>query len=119
MPLSELGAALLQKDEQGVEKPVSYASRKLIERESKFSTVERDTLCVVWALNHFQQYTYGAQVDLYTDHNCLRWLQSMANTNPRLTRWALSLQRYDVRISYVPGKHNGLADCLSRAHMEA
>ena len=114
-----LGAALLQKDEQGTERPISYASRKLLDREIKMSTVERETLCVVWALNHFQQYTYGAQVDIYTDHNCLRWLQTMANTNPRLTRWALAIQRYDVNINYVPGKQNGLADGLSRAHMEA
>jgi hypothetical protein len=113
-----LGAALLQKDAQGIEKPISYASRQLLERETRMSTVERETLCVVWALNHYQQYTYGAKVDIYTDHNCLRWLQTMANTNPRLTRWSLAIQRYDVTINYVPGKHNGLADGLSRAYTD-
>jgi hypothetical protein len=42
----------------------------------------------------------------------------MANTNPRLTRWALAIQRYDIDINFVPGKHNALADGLSRAFMD-
>jgi hypothetical protein len=113
-----IGSVLAQVDAKGIERPISYASRKLLDREAKMSTVERELLCVVWSLSHFQQYTYGSKIQIYTDHNCLKWLQTMANHNPRLTRWALAIQRYDLEINYVPGKHNALADGLSQAFME-
>ena len=112
-----LGSVLAQLDPEGVERPVGYASRKLIPREAKMSTVERELLSVVWSLSHFQQYTYGAKVQVYTDHNCLRWLKTMANHNPRLTRWALAIQRYDLDIHFTPGRLNMMADGLSRAYM--
>jgi len=112
-----LGSVLAQLDPEGVERPVGYASRKLIPREAKMSTVERELLSVVWSLSHFQQYTYGAKVQVYTDHNCLRWLKTMANHNPRLTRWALAIQRYDLDIHFTPGRLNTMADGLSRAYM--
>ena len=114
---SGVGAVLAQLDSKGVERPIAYASRKLLDREAKMSTVERELLCVVWSLSHFQQYTYGTKVNVFTDHNCLRWLQTMANHNPRLTRWALAIQRYDLHINFIPGRHNSMADGLSRAFM--
>lgn len=111
-----IGSVLAQVDINGLERPIGYASRKLIPREANMSTVERELLSVVWSLNHFQQFTYGTRVHVYTDHNCLKWLQTMANHNPRLTRWALALQRYDLDIHYIPGRHNEMADALSRAN---
>src|SRR6218665_2330 len=111
-----IGSVLAQVDINGLEPPIGYASRKLIPREANMSTVERELLSVVWSLNHFQQFTYGTRVHVYTDHNCLKWLQTMANHNPRLTRWALALQRYDLDIHYIPGRHNEMADALSRAN---
>jgi hypothetical protein len=112
-----IGSLLAQLDDDGTERPIGYASRKLIERETRMSTVERELLAVVWSLNHFQQYTYGTKVHVYTDHNCLKWLQTMANHNPRLTRWALAIQRYNLQIHFTPGKLNTMADGLSRAYM--
>lgn len=105
--------------QKNIERPVAYASRKLLDRERKMSTIERELLSIVWALNHFQQYTIGNKIFVYTDHNCLKWLDTMANTNPRLTRWQLAISRYDVTINYIPGRHNGLADSLSRAYTES
>ncbi|KAK3888653.1 hypothetical protein Pcinc_007378 [Petrolisthes cinctipes] len=44
-----LGAVLLQ-EVDGVKRPVAFASRKLIPREQKFSTIEKEALAIVWAV---------------------------------------------------------------------
>ena len=50
---------------------------------------------------------------VFTDHGNLRWLMDHEQKG-RLARWQLYLQQYDFSISYVKGKHNPVADCLSR-----
>jgi hypothetical protein len=109
-----IGAVLSQADAAGVEHPVCYASRKLQPRESRYSTVERECLCIVWAIEHFEALVYGKRVVIQTDHNPLVWLKTVENRSPRLTRWALSLQPYWANVEYRRGCSNGNADGMSR-----
>ena len=53
-----LGAVLSQDDQLGEEQPVAYTSRKLLPRETRFSTIE-ECLAIVWALQFFHVYWYG------------------------------------------------------------
>jgi transposase InsO family protein len=109
-----IGAVLSQVDADGVEHPVYYASRKLLPRETRYSTVERECLAIVWAIENFQSLVYGKPLVIQTDHNPLVWLKTVENRSPRLTRWALSLQPYWVNVQYRRGCSNGNADGLSR-----
>ena len=52
----------------------------------------------------------------HSDHNPLRFLSKMRNSNQRLMRWNLILQPYDLEIMHVRGSDNILADALSRGH---
>lgn len=108
-----LGAALLEGE--GVdERPVGYASRLLTAAERKYSTTEREALAVVWAVSKFRKYIDGAEVVVRSDHQPLRWLMSLKSPSGRLARWALSLQEYNLKIEYTPGKSNVIADTSSR-----
>ena len=100
--------------EQGQKLPFAYASRKLKECECKYATVEKECLAIVWAIQKFQKYLYGNQSVLETDHSPLVYLNKAKVTNPRLMRWALSLQPYRFRIQAIKGKDNVGADYLSR-----
>jgi transposase InsO family protein len=110
-----VGAVISQTGPDGKEHPVGYASRKLLPRESRYSTVEKECLAIIWALAHFESLIYGKKVVVQTDHNPLVWLKTVENRSPRLTRWALSLQPYSVKMEYRKGSANGNADGLSRA----
>ena len=68
-------------------------------------------------LKYFEEYTFGKKIQVRTDHNCLRYLQDMQNTNPRLTRWALCIQRYDLDIVYVKASQHQDVDTVSRVYM--
>jgi RNase H-like domain found in reverse transcriptase/Reverse transcriptase (RNA-dependent DNA polymerase)/Integrase zinc binding domain/Integrase core domain len=110
-----LGAQLSQVDSEGNEKPVAYASRRLIPAERNYSTFERELLAVLWALEHFHVYALLNPVIIYTDHKPLVALKTkQIQGSDRLVRWRLRLEVYDYSIQYRPGKENLCADALSR-----
>ena len=49
-----IGAALLQEDAASEKRPVAFAIRKLQPRESRYSTIERECLAIVWGVTKFQ-----------------------------------------------------------------
>ncbi|KAL4007477.1 hypothetical protein ACER0C_001329 [Sarotherodon galilaeus] len=100
-----IGAVLLQEVE-GVRRPVVFLSRKLQDRESRYSTVEKECLAMKWAVESLRYYLLGRHFTLETDHRALQWLHKMKETNMRVARWYLSLQPYDFTVQYRPGKSN-------------
>ena len=108
-----LGAILLQVHEEE-RFPVAYASRKLLQREKAYSTIERECLAVVWAIQKFEPYLYGRQFVLETDHHPLAYMNSARPANGRLMRWILALQPYRFRVQAIRGNENVGADVLSR-----
>ena len=96
---SGVGGVLSQVDERGQDHPVAYFSRKLLARERRYSTIEKECLAIKLATNAFR---------------ALEWLDRVKLDNSRLTRWSLALQPYQFKVIYRPGKDNGNADALSR-----
>ena len=93
---------------------MAYASKKFATREQAYSTIERECLAIVWAVQKFQTYLYGRTFVLQTDHQPLVYLQKAKVTNNRILRWALALQPYRFRIDAIKGSDNVGADYLSR-----
>ena len=112
-----IGSVLLQEDEEGVDHPVCYHSRKLDSAQRNYSTVEKECLAIVMTLKHFEVYlsTTKHPILVFTDHNPLVFLDRMKTSNQRLLRWSLALQEYDIQVLYIKGKDNVIADALSRA----
>ena len=68
-----IGAILLQQDSE-IKHPVAFASRKLLTRESHYSTTEKECLAIVWAVQKFPNFLYGKLFILETDHQPLLYL---------------------------------------------
>ncbi len=109
-----VGATLSQIDDQGLEYVIGYYSRKLLPRERNYSVIEKEGLALITAVKKFEQYLYGKKVTVLTDHKPLQFLHNMANTNARLARWSLFLQKFDLQPLYRQGQLNKNADGLSR-----
>jgi len=86
-----IGAVLLQEDSAGEKRPIAFASRKLQPRETRYSTIEKECLAIVWGTAKFQEYLYGTEFILETDHRQLQYLRQAKLQNVRLMRWALAL----------------------------
>ena len=56
----------------------------------------------------------GAKVIIYTDHAALKYLLTKKDAKPRLIRWILYLQEFDLKIKDKKGVANTVADHLSR-----
>lgn len=106
--------AVLSQGPIGKDLPIAYASRTLCNAETKYSTIERELLAIVWAVKHYRPYLFGRRFKLITDHRPLTWLFSIKDPGSRLARWRLKLEEYDYEIVYKPGKINKNADALSR-----
>ena len=113
---SGAGAVLLQVGLDGVEHPVAYFSRKFNRHQQVYSTVEREALALILAVQHFEVYlgSSPSPIDLFTDHNPLVFIDRMRNQNQRIMRWSLILQQYPLKIQHIRGKDNIVADALSR-----
>ena len=114
-----VGAVLSQRDSAGVEHPVGFFSRKLLPREERYATVEKECLAIKLGIQAFRVYLLGRPFVVQTDHRSLEWLHRLKETNGRLTRWSLSLQPYKFTVLHRPGKENANADGLSRGARHA
>ena len=110
-----IGAVLSQLDADSADLPVSFYSRKLLPREEKYATVEKECLAIKDAVNAFKVYLLGRPFTIQTDHRALEWLKRLKDNNACLTRWSLALQPFDFQVAYRKGNANGNADGLSRA----
>ena len=111
-----LAAILSQKgQETGTSHIVTYASRSLTETEQRYSQTEREALGIVWACEHLHLYIYGKPITVYTDHKPLVSIFGNPSSKPppRIERWALRLQPYQLTVRYRKGDGNP-ADYLSR-----
>ena len=95
-----VGAVLTQRDENGLEHPVSYYSRKLLPRGQRYLTVEKELLAINLVTNAFCVYLLGRPFTIVTDHRSLEWLERLKENNARLTRWSLALQPYDFVVQH-------------------
>ena len=115
-----VGAILLQRDSNGVERPVSFFSKKLSSAQRNYSTFERECLAVICALEHFRVYLLARKFTLRTDHRALAWLFSKEpKASARISGWLATLMEYPVVIEYVKGSENSIADALSRLESSA
>ena len=111
-----VGAVLFQSDSNDVLHPVCYYSYKFKSYQKSYSTVEKEALGILLALEKFKVYlTCTAHpITVQTDHNPLVFIERVKFKNMRILRWALSLQPFNIRIVHVKGKDNVMADALSR-----
>ena len=110
-----VGAVLLQRDADSVERAVSILSKKLFSALRNYSTFERECMAIVCALEHFRVYLLGRKFRLRIDHRTLAWLFfNEPKASARISGWLATLIVYPIVIKYVRGEENTIADALPR-----
>ena len=109
-----LGACLIQEGH-----PVIYASRSLTNAEQHYAQIEKELLAIVFACERFNQFIYGTQVTVHSDHKPLEAIiaKPLSQAPPRIQRLLIRLQKYHPTVKYVLGKFLFIADTLSRTYL--
>ncbi|GKE58976.1 reverse transcriptase domain-containing protein, partial [Tanacetum coccineum] len=93
---------------------VVLGQKTMTEAESKYTTIEKEMLAVVYAFKKFWSYFIMNKSIVYTDHSTLKYLFAKKDAKARLLRWVLLLQEFDFKIINTKGAQNYAADHLSR-----
>nr|GEZ67923.1 reverse transcriptase domain-containing protein [Tanacetum cinerariifolium] len=108
-----IGAVLGQRKTKYFQ-PIYYASKTMTEAQIHYTTTEKEMLAVVYAFEKFQPYLVLSKSIVYTDYSALKYLLNKQDAKPRLLRWVLLLQEFDITILDKKGSENLAADHLSR-----
>ena len=113
---SGVGAALLQEVD-----PVAFTSRALTSTERNYAQIEKELLAIVHACDRFDQYVFGREITVETDHKPLEVIlkKPLLAAPKRLQRMMMQLQKYNLRVVYKRGSEMYIADTLSRAYLSA
>ncbi|GKE18220.1 reverse transcriptase domain-containing protein [Tanacetum coccineum] len=108
-----VGAVLGKKDGKNFH-PVYFASKTLNLAQQKYTVIEKELMAVVFAFDKFRSYLILSKTIVHTDHSALNHLFKKQDAKPRLIRWILLLQEFDIEIKDIKGTKNVAADHLSR-----
>ena len=116
---NRLGAVLYQKQDDGMDCMIVYASQTLSKSERNYDAHKLEFLALKWSVTErFHAYLYGGHFEVYIDNNPLTYILTTAKLDATGQRWITSLANYNFKIFYRSGKLNVEADALSRIQWE-
>ena len=86
--------------------PVAFTSRALTVPEKNYAQVEKELLSIVHACERFDQYLFGREVTVETDHKPLEAIikKPLLTAPKRLKRMIMRLQNYQMKVVYKNGR---------------
>ena len=78
---------------------IRYASKTLDNAQRNYATTKKEFLAVVFACDKFRSYIVDSKVIVHTDHAAIKYLMAKKDAKPRLIRWVLLLQEFDLHIT--------------------
>ncbi len=112
--LLAIGAMLAHNPIGKYDKPIVYASRLLNKAEHNYTTIERETLKMVYVLHKFRHILSRNKFVFYIDHMVLVYLVNKPHVSRRIARWLLLFLEYAFIVVYKPNRTHVVVDISSR-----
>ena len=107
----QLGAVIMQEG-----KPLAFYSRKLTKTQVNYTTTEKELLSIVETLKEFRNILLGYEIEVFTDHKNLTY-ETTESASQRVQRWHGTMQEFGIKLNYIKGEANIVADAFSRLPM--
>uniref|UniRef100_UPI003A84E045 RNase H-like domain-containing protein n=1 Tax=Litorimonas sp. TaxID=1892381 RepID=UPI003A84E045 len=111
-----LGFILYQPTGSGSANVLQCGSSALNDAQKNYAVIELECLAIAWALDKTKFFTRGTLTHIKTDHQPLLGIfkKQIRDVGSRLQRIRRQLAGFNLSLSYLEGKNNKVADCLSR-----
>ena len=110
-----MGAVLLQESDDGQYHPVAFASHELRGGEPKYHSSKLEFLALKWAVTEqFREYLQYQPFTVCMDNNPLTYILMTPNLDALGHHWVAALASYNMKLEYLKGSDNKVADALSQ-----
>ena len=96
--------AVLSQEQDGLERVISYSSRRLGPAQERNCVTRRELLAVVAFCHQYKHYLLERPFLLRTDHSSLAWFFRFKAPEGQLARWLEELSQYSFVIQHRAGK---------------
>ena len=94
-------------------RPVTYFSDTFTAHNKSLCATEKEAYAILKSIQRFDYYLRGT-CTLRSNHKPLEPFLNRGKKIPKLDRWVILLQEYDITFAHIRGKDNILADAISR-----
>ena len=103
-------------DENGRSKqhPVCYVSGLFRGSQINWAALTKEAYAIYMAVKKLTFYLMGSQTTIKTDHRPLKKFLEKTTLNAKVNNWAVELEQFRLKIDWIMGRKNTLADTLSR-----
>lgn len=101
-------------NDKGKEHYIAYGARSLTNARKKWSISEQDMLAVLKGIRSYHIYLSDKKCTIPIDHEGLKYVLDQKRASGRLAKWSMEIQGYLFDIIDRQGKHNEVANALSR-----
>ncbi len=109
-----LTAMLSQNPNRTINRPIYYANRLVNSAEKNYTTIEKKTLTMIYAMKKFKHYFLGNNFTFFVDHQALLYLVNKPLVIGQIAKWLLLLQEFDFKIIFKLGRVQFLPNQLSK-----
>eukprot|EP00253_Pinus_taeda_P015145 PITA_15145 len=115
-----IATILLQKYDQGNEKPIAFFSRALRDAPLKYQIMEKQAYALVKAIEYFRIYILYSHVIAYVPSTMVKDILTQEGLEGKRGKWIASILEYDIEIKPTKLiKGQGLAKLMSETNFQA
>ena len=103
-------------DEKGVPKqhPICYVSGLFRGSQLNWAALTKEAYAIYMSVKRLTFYLMDSETTIKTDHRPLKKFLEKTTLNAKVNNWAIELEQFKLKIDWIMGRKNTLADVLSR-----
>ena len=103
-------------DDKGKKKqhPICYISGQFIGSQQNWAALTKEAYAIYMAVLKLSFYIMDAEVTIKCDHLPLKKFLQKQTLNAKVNNWAVELEQFNLKLEWIQGVKNMLADSLSR-----
>ena len=103
-------------DDKGKKKqyPICYVSGQFRGSQQNWAALTKEAYAIYMAVRKLSFYITDAEVTIKCDHLPLKKFLQKQTLNAKVNNWAVELEQFNLKLEWIQGIKNNLADSLSR-----